>query len=310
MDDALAQAGDAAWSAMIQAPLVDVTLSIVSFNTADLLRRCLQSIEALAPGLAIQTIVVDNASSDGSAAMVAAEFPWVELVRNQRNRYFAPAHNQALRLARGRYVALLNPDTRLFPDTIARMVSFMDARPDAGVSTCLFAGEDGAPLNAEAHNYWRFHSLLYAAICRNAAGDRVYRALGGRPFEPISHDGDVLETDVVSGAFLFVRRKALERVGGFDAALLMYATEDDLCAGVKRQGYRVFYYPGTRLVHAVSASVRRSNPFKIRWIFATDLMRYFHKYGTGLERVLAVPVLFGAYLIDASVIVSRGGRWK
>jgi GT2 family glycosyltransferase len=309
VDDAVAEAG-AAGRSMTEARAVDVTLSIVSFNTADLLRRCLQSIQGLAPGLTVQTIVVDNASADGSAAMVDAEFPWVELVRNDRNRYFAPAHNQALRLARGRYVGLLNPDAQLFPDTIARMVSFMDARPDAGVSTCLFAGEDGVPLKAEAHNYWRFHSLLYAAICRNAAGERVYRAFGGRVFEAISHDGDAIETDVVSGAFLFVRRKALERIGGFDPGLLMYATEDDLCAAVKREGYRIFFYPGTKLVHAVSASVRRSNPYRIRWILATDLMRYFRKYGTTVERVLAVPVLMGAYLVDAGVIASRGGRWK
>ena len=300
----------AAGHVMTPTPAVDVTLSIVSFNTADLLRRCLQSIAALQSGLVVQTIVIDNASADGSADMVAAEFPWVELVRNPTNRYFGPAHNQAIQMARGRYLGLLNPDTRLFPDTIARMTAFMEARPDAGVSTCQFVDEAGVPLKAEAHNYWRFHSLLYGAICRNAAGERLYFALGGRRFEAIAADDESIETDVVSGAFLFVRREALAANGGFDPRLLMYATEDDLCAQAKRQGYRVFYYPGTTLVHAVSASVHRSNPFHIRWLVARDLICYFRKYGSPIERLLAAPVLVGAYLVDASVIVSRRGRWK
>jgi len=90
----------------------------------------------------------------------------------------------------------------------------------------------------------------------------------------------------------------------------MYATEDDMCASVKDAGYRVYYYGGARLVHAVSASVRRSSPFRVRWLFAADLMRYHRKHGDRLTRLLAVPTLFGAYLVDAAVIVSRGGRWK
>jgi GT2 family glycosyltransferase len=294
----------------VSASAPDVTLSIVSFNTVDLLRACLASIAALEPGLSIQTIVIDNASADGSAEMVAREFPWAELLRNETNRYFAPAHNQAVPLARGRFVGLLNPDTRLFPDTIRRMAVFMDAHPDAGIITCGYLQEDGSPLKAEAHNYWRFHSLWYGALCRNSAGERLYWALGGAPSQPIRVEDDLIETDVVSGAFLFVRKEALDAVGGFDRRLLMYATEDDLCAGVKRAGFRVYYYPGARLVHAVSASVHRSNPYRIRWIFAVDLMRYHRKHGDLLTRLLAVPILFGAYLIDALVILSRGGRWK
>ena len=171
----------------------DVTLSIVSFNTVDLLRSCLASIAALDPVTSVQTIVIDNASVDGSADMVAREFPWVELVRNRTNRYFGPAHNQGIQLARGRFVGLLNPDTRLFPETIRRMTEFMEARPDAGVSTCLYLREDGTPLKAEAHNYWRSHSLWYGALCRNAAGERLYWALGGAPSQPIRVEPDVIE---------------------------------------------------------------------------------------------------------------------
>jgi GT2 family glycosyltransferase len=289
---------------------VDVTLSIVSYGTKDLLRACLLSIAALDPSGTVQTVVVDNGSTDGSAEMVAREFPWVELIRNETNRYFAPAHNQAFQVARGRYVGILNSDTRLFPDTIRKMVAFMDARPEAGASTCLYLRDDGTELKAEAHNHWRFHSLLYAALCRNAAGERLYHLLGGHRSEPIRVEGDVIETDVVSDTFLFVRKDVLDRIGGYDERFLLYSTEDDICASVKGAGFRIFYYGGARLAHALSASVRRSSPYRIRWIFAVDSMRYFRKHGGLLTRWLAMPTLFGAYLIDASVIASRGGRWR
>ena len=288
----------------------DVTLSIVSYGTRELLRACLESIAALDKGITVQTVVVDNGSTDGSPEMVAAEFPWVELIRNHTNRYFAPAHNQAFAIARGRYVGILNSDTRLFPDTLTRMVAFMDARPEAGASTCLYLKDDGTQLKAEAHNHWRFHSLLYVSLCRNAAGERVYRMLGGKSSAPIRVEGDVVETDVVSDTFLVVRKEVLDKIGGYDERFLLYSTEDDICASVKRAGYRIFYYGGARLAHSLSASVRRSSPYRIRWIFAKDSMRYFRKHGGLLTRLLAMPVLFGAYLIDASVIASRGGRWK
>jgi GT2 family glycosyltransferase len=292
------------------ASVPEVSLSIVSFSTKDLLRACLQSVTELENADRVETIVVDNASTDGSAEMVAREFPWVRLIRNSTNRYFAPAHNQAFAVARGRYVASLNSDTRLYPDTVRKMVEFMDARPDAGASTCAYLRDDGTLLNPEAHNYWRLHSLMYVALCRSNAGARVYRLLGGRQSEPIRTYGDVVETDVVSGTFVFVPQRVLKQIGGYDERLLMYSTEDDLCTRVKQCGFRIYYYSGARLVHAVSASVRRRSPYWMRWIFAADSMRYFLKHGDTLTRWLAVPVLFGAYLMDASVITLRLGKWR
>jgi GT2 family glycosyltransferase len=291
-------------------PHVDVTLSIVSYGTRDVLRACLESIRHLANVDRIQTIVVDNGSRDGSAEMVATEFPWAELIRNDANRYFSRAHNQALAAARGRYVGFLNSDTRLFPGTIERMVAFMDGRPEAAASTCLYVSEDGTPLRAEFHNYWRFHSVYFHTVCRNAMGERLYLALGGAHEPPIAAGDDWLETDVVSGTFLFARKEILDQIGGFDERLLLYATEDDICAAIKRAGGRVFYYRGTRLVHALSVSTRRANPFRIRWILARDVIRYHLKHGGAVSRALVVPFLLGAYGIEAALIASRGGRWR
>jgi GT2 family glycosyltransferase len=289
---------------------IDATLSIVSYGTREVLRDCLESIRDLVNFARIQTIVVDNGSADGSADMVASQFPWTELIRNDTNRYFTHAHNQALATARGRYIGFLNSDTRLFPDTVERMVDFMDSHPEAGASTCLYVHEDGTPLKAEVHNHWRFHSLYFHTLCRDLTGERLYFALGGTQSSPIATGDDWLETDVVSDTFLFARREILHRIGGFDERLLLYATEDDICASIKRAGGRVFYYNGTRLVHALSVSTRRANPFRIRWILARDVIRYHLKHGGAATRILAVPLLAGAYAIEAAVIASRGGRWR
>jgi GT2 family glycosyltransferase len=288
----------------------DVTLSIVSYGTRGLLRDCLRSIAAIDPGVVVQTIVVDNGSPDGSGDMVATEFPWVDLIRNATNRYFAPAHNQAFARARGRYVGILNSDTLLFPDTLTRMVSFMDAHPDAGASTCQYVREDGTPLKAEAHNHWRFHSVYYHALCRNTAGERLYHLFGGMPSQPIRVAGDVVETDVVSDTFLLVRKDVLDRIGGYDERLLLYATEDDICASIKETGAGVYYFGGAKVVHALSQSVKRSSPFRIRWVFAQDLLRYHFKHGSVITRLVAAPLLLAAFAADVAVILSRGGRWR
>src|SRR5262245_41009274 len=229
---------------------IDATLSIVSFNTRELLRECLQSIAALDRTNEIETIVVDNGSSDGSPDMVAREFPWVRLIRNPTNRYFAPAHNQAFAVARGRYVGSLNSDTVLYPDTVRKMIDFMDAHPEAGASTCTYL-RDGVELKPEAHNYWRFHTLLYTILCRNNAGERLYWRLGGERPAAVEARQPIVETDVVSDTFLFVRKDVLDRIQGYDERLLLYFTEDDLCASVRRAGYRVYYYAGAKLTHAL-----------------------------------------------------------
>src|SRR5439155_12254163 len=125
-------------------PAMDVSISVVSYNTRDLLADCLRSISAATHDLSYEVIVVDNASADGSADMVAAEFPDVQLVRNSENRGFAAANNQALSHARGCYVLLLNSDARLRPGAINEMAGFLDAQPTVGVVGGQLFNADGS----------------------------------------------------------------------------------------------------------------------------------------------------------------------
>jgi GT2 family glycosyltransferase len=253
--------------------------------------------------------VVDNASTDGTPQMVERTFPNVRLIVNRVNRYYGRAQNQALGVASGTYFGILNSDTMLKRDTIVKMLDFMGRHPDAGAATCRYVRDDGAELMAEAHNYWCDHSLLYNVLCRNEAGWKLYTRLRGMP-KSGRKLSDCVQTDVVSDTFLFAPTEALRRIGGYDERLMLYATEDELCARLRDAGWNVYFYPGTEIVHSLSRSVHQGNPFRMRWIFAADSIRYFQTRGSAGARVLAAPVLAAAYLIDAAVILTRRGRWK
>lgn len=294
-----------------QQNMPDVSISIVSFNTRDLIKLCLESIKNLSPSLNVETVVVDNASTDGSSETIKNEFPWVVLIENSKNRYFGPANNQAFEIAKGRYVAILNSDTKLFPDTLERLVSFMEKHPEAGAITCEYLRENGRQLKAEAHNYWNFHSLVYCTLCRNSFGEKIYGLFNKSSSGKINVEyNEYCEADVISDTLLFVKKNILDSIGGYDERFLLYSTEDDICARIKNLGYKIYYVPQAKLIHSLSASVHRSNPFRIRWIYTCDTIKYFHKHGRYYEKILAIPMLISAYCFEVFVYLGRNGKWK
>ena len=133
----------------------DISISIVSFNTNEVLRSCLDSIFHNNGDVAVEVIVVDNASTDGSVEMVEHEFPQASLIRNERNLMFTKANNQAIRRSRAPYVLILNSDTRLPRGMLREMIDFMESHPKAGAASCNFLSPEGAiqPVG------WKFHTL-------------------------------------------------------------------------------------------------------------------------------------------------------
>ncbi|MDO8689493.1 MAG: glycosyltransferase family 2 protein [Dehalococcoidia bacterium] len=235
---------------------VDLTVVIVSYNVADLLRRCLDSVSRTVgtSGLGFEIVVVDNASTDGSGEMLRNEFPGVALLQNDSNRGFASATNQGLEQSKGRYVFLLNPDTELIGDAAGRLIAFMDARPDAGMSTGQLINPDGTL----QHGAFRFPSLWmsfldFFPINHRLTGSRLngrYRLDGNVPFE-IDHP---------LGASMMVRRAVLDQVGPLDDAFFMYCEEIDWCIRIKKAGWRIFCVPQARIIHHVAQSTRQRAP--------------------------------------------------
>jgi GT2 family glycosyltransferase len=236
------------------AKIPDVSVIVVSYNTRDLTAACLHSVLSESADIACELIVVDNASSDGSAEMVAAEFPDVHLIANTENVGFAKANNQAFQLARGRYLLLLNPDTLVVNDAIARTVEFADSMTGAGVIGCRVLWPDGE----QSRSLYRFRRLRDVALNlfvpnRLTKGSSL---LGGARYAGIDLDR-VQDVEVVAGCFMLVRSEILDQVGGMDEDFFMYGEESEWCFRIRKAGWSVLYFPGARIVHLGGQSTKQ-----------------------------------------------------
>jgi GT2 family glycosyltransferase len=239
---------------MRKATTVDASVVIVSFNTCDLLARCLRMLMAELSGISAEVFVVDNASSDGSADMVEADFPAVRLIRSQVNRGFAAANNLALRQATGRYAILLNSDAFPEPNALWLAIRHMDADPAVAVGGARLIGQDRS---------WQpsgrlFPSLLNDFLTLSGLSARFpYSVFFGRADRTWADIKRSAEVDWVPGAFSIIRRSALESVGLFDEAFFFYYEEVDLCVRLKQAGYKIWYYADVVVTHLGGASSKK-----------------------------------------------------
>lgn len=237
---------------------MDVTVIIVNWNTRAILRDCLASIYDQTVGISYEIVVVDNGSTDGSAALIQAEFPHAILVANTQNRGFAAANNQGIEISNGRYVLLLNSDTVVLDGAIQKTVAYADAHPEVGVVGCRAVWPDGSRQNT----CFRFPSFALEVW----TGLLFFRDLKffQRPiFHPeryLTFDFDVEhDVDVVAGCFFLVRSQVIEQVGRLDEDFFMYGEEAELCHRIAHAGWRVRYYPGASIIHLYGASEKQVN---------------------------------------------------
>jgi N-acetylglucosaminyl-diphospho-decaprenol L-rhamnosyltransferase len=245
-----------------ESALLDLSIVIVNYNVRDLLRDCLRSLQPDLARLRAEVWVVDNASVDGSAEMVASEFPWVRLIASSWNRGYGAGNNLAIRQARGRYVLTLNPDTCVPPGALLDTVAEMDANPDIGALGPKLVRGDGT---------------LDRACRRSFPSPEVafYRLLGLARLFPrhprfarynlLNVDEDrPLDVDSVCGAFMLVRCEVVERVGMFDEAFRMYGEDLDWAYRIKQAGWRVRYHPNVVVLHYKGQSSRQRPVSSIR----------------------------------------------
>jgi hypothetical protein len=233
-------------------------------------------------------IVVDNASSDGSCEMIRREFPEVRLFSNQSNVGFAKGNNQGLQEARGRFILLLNPDTKLFPSSLRIMVEFLDSHPDVGAVGPLLQNPDGSlqpscnPAPTLFREIWRlFHldKLYPLASYRQSAWDRHTPR----------------QVDVLQGAYLMVRRAALDDVGELDAAYFMYSEEVDLCYRLRKAGWGLVWVPEAKVVHYGGQSTRQVKSRMFEHLYQSKIIYFRINHGHLAAGIYKV-ILFGAGL--------------
>jgi GT2 family glycosyltransferase len=231
------------------APLVSII--IVSYNTREMTLECLRSVFAQTRR-PFELIVVDNASSDGSAAAIAAEFPQIQLSAESVNHGFAKANNMAVAHANGEYLLLLNPDTVVLDGAVDRLLDFARRVPEAGIWGGRTLSGDGS-LNPT--NCWR-RMTLWSLTSQVLGLSSLFRR--SALFNPEGYGGwardSEREVDIVTGCFLLIRREFWNKLGGFDLSYVMYGEEADLCLRAQTKGARPMITPVAQIIHYAGAS--------------------------------------------------------
>lgn len=318
-----------------------LSVVIVNYNVKHFLEQCLHSVRKASAGVPCEVFVVDNNSVDGSVKMVKEKFPEVKIIANQENLGFSKANNQAIKLAVGEYVLLLNPDTIVEDDTFVKILDFMDSHPEAGgLGVKMVDGQGkflpeskrGLPTPAVA-----FYKIF--GLARLFPKSKIF----GQYHLSYLHPDKIHAVDVLSGAFMLVRKSVLDKIGGLDESYFMYGEDIDLSYRINLEGYKNYYFPETRIIHYKGESTKKSSInyvlvfYQAMIIFATkhfsqknarlfsfliNLAVYFRASLAILRRVAgkvflkvidAVVIFGGIYFIQrywaTSVVFKDGGNY-
>ena len=287
--------------------MLDLGIVIVNWNTRDLLKRCLETVFASQGDLSYRVVVVDNASDDDSAAMVKGEFPQVELIANPDNVGYPRANNIGLRHlgfrgardvdpSAARYALLLNPDTEVPPDALYQMIQFMDSRPDIGVAGPKLILTDGSLDKACRRGFPTPMVSFYHYSGLAKLFPRHQRF--GRYNMTFADEDQELEVDSVVGAYMQVRKAAIERAGLLDEAFFMYGEDLDWAFRVKQAGYKVWYHPAVT-VHHVKRAASGKSP-KAQFEFWRAMLIFYRKH---FRRGTVYPV----HLVILTALLFKGG---
>jgi GT2 family glycosyltransferase len=259
--------------------MVDLSIVILSWNVRDLLRQCLESVarnrplSADHPPLATEIIVVDNASGDGSMEMVRAEFPDVRLIANQANRGYTGGNNDGIAAATGRYVMILNPDTRVLDGALTAMVAYADAHSDVGVVGPQLLNPDGSVQSSRR----RFPTLMTGLFESTWLQPLAPRNVLRRYYVLDQPDDAIQEVDWLFGACFLVRREVIQQVGALDEDFFMYSEEMDWCRRIRQAGWKVVYLPQAQVIHYGGKSSDQVVAQRHIY-FQTSKVRYFRKH--------------------------------
>src|ERR1051326_3261997 len=277
---------------------MDISIVIVNWNAKDLLRECLASLVGKASGLAVEVIIVDNASTDGSAEMVEREYPAFRLIRSDSNLGFAAANNLAIKQSSGKYVALVNSDIKVLPGCLEELCRYLGTNPEVG---CV-----GPPvLNPDltVQDSCRYFPGIWNNLCSASGLATAFpkcKALSGEHMIHFAHDR-VCRVEALVGCFWMVRRAAFKEVGLLDEEFFMYAEDADWCRRSWRAGWPIVFVPSASVIHYRGGS---SGGDPVRWAVAQQesVRRYWKKHH-GTTGVLAITaLLFVRHLIRLGYI--------
>lgn len=248
-----------------------LSIIIINYNVRTFLENALHSIKKATSGIECEIIVVDNASDDGSVEMIREKFPDVRLITNELNIGFARANNIALKIARGKYLALINPDTIIQEDTFASLIKFLENNPEAGLVGCKILNPDGTLQLACRRSI----PTPWSAFTKFTGLSSLFpkTKLFGRYNLTYLDEDKIYEVEAISGSFMFLRKAVYEQVGGLDENYFMYGEDLDWCHRIRKSGWKIFYYPETQIIHFKGESTKQSNLNDLKLFY--DAMHIF-----------------------------------
>ena len=261
-----------------------LSIIITSWNTERLLKACLASIAAFPPDCPYETIVVDNASKDGSVPMVRSQFPSVHLIEHPKNSGYAGGNNIGFTASKGEYVLLLGSDTEVTANAVQRMVDFLDSQKDAGIAACRLQYPNG-----EIQRSCKRFPTVGNALAMYCSLHSLNKGYLMTEFDHLSFR----EVDQPDATCVMIRRSALDSFI-FDEQYSILYNDVDLCQRVKRKGWKIYYLPDATVIHHGSQSTKQAPP-NVRLVMYQNILRYYQSYFGTYTRFFLAPVLFIRY---------------
>jgi len=235
----------------------DISIVIVNYNVKYFLEQCLHSVEKASGNIMTEVFVVDNDSVDGSCAMIREKFPAIRLIGNNQNLGFSKANNQAIRMATGRYILMLNPDTVIEEDTLEKCLVYMDNHPDiGGLGVKMIDGKGNfLPESKRSLPTPRVAFYKIFGLSRLFPRSRIF----ARYHLGYLDEDEVHDIEILPGAFMMIRKTALDKIGLLDEGFFMYGEDIDISYRLTRSGYRNVYFPETRIIHYKGESTKKGS---------------------------------------------------
>ncbi len=279
---------------------MDLSVIIVNYNVRYFLEQALLSVERAISGMEAEVWVVDNNSADSSVEMIRARFPWVKLIENKHNPGFSVANNQAIRQSSGKHILLLNPDTVVEEDTFHRCLTFMDDHPDCGGLGVRMIDGRGQFLPESKRGLptpWVAFTKAFGLARLFPESPRFNHYHLGYLAEHETH-----AVEILAGAFMWMRRETLDKVGLLDEAFFMYGEDIDLSYRILKGGYQNYYFPGTSIIHYKGESTKRGSLNYVR-VFYQAMIIFAEKHFAGSQGRLLIWLMQLAIYVRAAMTV-------
>jgi len=263
-----------------------LSVVIVNYNVRYYLEQCLLSVEKALCGVNGEVFVVDNNSTDDSVSVLRAKFPWVQFIENKENVGYSRANNQAIQQSRGEYVLLLNPDTFIGESSLRECIAFMDSNPQAGMCGVSMLKDDGT----FAPESRRGVPTVFTAFCKMSGLCGLFpkSRLFGRYYMQYLDKQRISEIEIVSGAFMFIRKSVLDKVGLLDETFFMYGEDVDISYRVFKAGYKNYYIP-TNILHYKGESTKKDS---IKYVnaFYKAMIIFYRKHFANYSYFFSIPI--------------------